>query len=664
MLSDYELKQEEKSWIAERILSLTDFYDTIKPSEWAENHRYLPASVTRMPGYYSFSVAPFLREIVDCFSVDSTTREVNVMKGVQIGFTVGVLENIIGYVIEHVKSAPMMFLTADAELAKLRMESYITPMIQQSGLLDCIISSDETNARKTGKTDKKIEWKGGGFLLPFGAQNANKLRSTSIQFLLEDEIDGYPDKVGNDGDPCDLAEDRTAAYEETRKILRGSTPLIQQTSKILKYYLQGTKEKYMVPCKGCGKHQNLVWNGKNEDGTVYGIIWRISEGLLVPGSVKYVCKFCQYEHVNEDKSWWYRENGKYCYWEATKSSDIPGIRSFDLPSFYSPVGMQTWETQVRKWLDAWDVENNRPKDVKALQRFYNNVLGRPFKMSGEGLKLEKVITHRRIEYHQGEIPNHLAVKEAGFEIQLITCAVDVHKNHLDLQAIAWAPGGRFYSVDWLVFEGDTSDITLPTWQGVMDVILNKEYFDTGPEGKKYKIQTTLIDSQYNTDVVLQFCNLLQDHSVFPIRGTESGTKRGNIKEFSEFKTKIGTIGYNINNSIFKDRLASSFRQHWDGQSLQPKWFPNFPLEYPDAFFKELTVEYKVQKKHPVTKQIMGWEWHRPGGSSNHAWDLTVYNLAALEMAAMEICTRFLRLEVLNWDAFWAFCQEKKFFTEK
>ena len=129
----------------------------------------------------------------------SPIREVTVQKGAQVGATVGILENVIGYVMSHVKNAPVLMLTADAELAKLRMESYITPMIQQSGLQDLVKSADEVNVRKTGKTDVKVEWIGGGFLIPLGSRNPAKLRSVSIQYLLEDEIDGYPDEIGKDG---------------------------------------------------------------------------------------------------------------------------------------------------------------------------------------------------------------------------------------------------------------------------------------------------------------------------------------------------------------------------------------------------------------------------------------------------------------------------------
>jgi terminase, large subunit len=149
-----------------------------------------------------------------------------VQKGVQLCLTTAVLENAIGYFIEHVKTAPMMVVTADSELAKLRLETQVLAMLQHSGLEHLIRSADEKNSRKTGKTDRKIEWQGGGFLLPLGAQNANKLRSIPVRVLLRDEVDGWPERVGKDGDPIKLSEDRTAAFESNRKICDLSTPLI------------------------------------------------------------------------------------------------------------------------------------------------------------------------------------------------------------------------------------------------------------------------------------------------------------------------------------------------------------------------------------------------------------------------------------------------------
>jgi len=86
-----------------------------------------------MPGPFRWDVTPYLREIVDCVGLESPIREVSLMKGVQMAATVGILENAIGYFIEHVKTAPCMFVTADLEIAKLRMDTNIKPMIEASG---------------------------------------------------------------------------------------------------------------------------------------------------------------------------------------------------------------------------------------------------------------------------------------------------------------------------------------------------------------------------------------------------------------------------------------------------------------------------------------------------------------------------------------------------
>ena len=648
-----------EKWLSSQFNNLTVEIILLDPSEWATEKRYLPPQVTPMPGYYSYDVAPYLREIVDCFSPYCPVREVSVMKGVQIGFTAGVLENIIGYLIDYVKNAPAMFLTADAELAQLRMESYVIPMINYSGLEHLIKSPDEKNTRKTGKTNKKVSWLGGGFIVPFGAQNANKLRSISIQYLLEDEIDGYPDRVGKDGEPCKLAEDRTAAFESSRKILRGSTPLVAQNSKIIKEYNKGDQRKYLVPCKHCNEKQDLVFKGTNtEDGTIHGIDWKLDDdGILIEDSVVYICKFCQGEMTNDDKVWMYREGGKYCEWVATSKPENPNARSYYIPALYSPPGMETWVSQVRKWLDCWDVTTNRVKDLEKLQQFYNNVLGKPFEMRGEALTLERVVMHRRNTYHMGDIPNALAIKETGSRILFLTCAVDVHKEHLDIQVIGWCKFGRFYSIEWYKLEGDCEDLDSKPWQKLREIIEFKIY--KSDDGLLYKPQITLIDSQYNQDIVLEFCAEYSG-GVFPIRGTELATKAASIKEFSEFKSKTGAYGFNITTTIYKDRLAGAFKREWNGEDLQPDWYPNFPQEYPDVFFKELTVESKREKINKTTGQRMGFVWF---GRNAHAWDTTVYNTAAHDIIAFNVCQNRLGLEFIDRIAFWDLCESESLFLE-
>src|SRR5690606_36022649 len=115
---DFEADQHE--WLAQQFDALTTAREVMTPSKWAEQKRYLPPSVSSLPGYYRFDGAPWRREIVGCLSAVSPVREVAVMKGVQLGLRVGVPGNALGYYVDAVTTAPVMLVTADADLAKIR----------------------------------------------------------------------------------------------------------------------------------------------------------------------------------------------------------------------------------------------------------------------------------------------------------------------------------------------------------------------------------------------------------------------------------------------------------------------------------------------------------------------------------------------------------------
>lgn len=652
-VSKYNVEAEKK-WLFECFGNLTDEIIDILPSEWAEQDRYLPASVGRMSGFFSWDVTPFLREIVDCMAPDSGINLVDFMKPVQIGATVGILENGIGYVMVHIKTAPAMLLTADAELAKERMDLNVIPMINNSGLDKLIKTSDVKSTTKTGKTAKKIEWEGGGYLLPVGALNANKLKSISIQFLFEDEVDTYPPRIGKSGDPAKLAEDRTASYEGTKKIIRIGTPLITQTSRILRGYNAGDKRKYYIPCKHCKKMMLLSWTGHREDGSTYGIKWELGEDdILIPESVVYECEFCRKTMKNHDKSY-FLILGK---WKPTKKPISPNRRSYHLNGLYSPVGFRSWETIVELWLECWDVKTNKPKDINLLQQFWNHCLGRPFEQRGEQLKFEAVALHRRMDYASGTIPNILAKKEGG-KILFLTCSVDIHDKHLDLQIIGWCRAGRFYSIDWQKIEGICEDLNSVCWEKLREIL--KQTF-VADDGSLYKIQITLVDSQYKPDTVYTFCSEYSS-GVYPIAGRQSGVK-GKMNEFSEFESKMGTRAFNINTTLYKDRLAAALKREWSGLGIQPAGYPNFPTDYPEKFFKEFTAEAKKPLVDKRTGQQMGFFWHCSKGVDNHSWDLTVYGSAALDMVAWETCTKVLELETVEWGAFWDVCENEELYFE-
>ena len=645
-------------WVVDEVEGLTDEVFPVTPSQYNEENRYLPESVTSMPGYIRYDVNPFMREIVDCFDIDSHVREVNLKKGVQITYST-VLESGALYFMGHVKTLPIMYLTADKELASARIENNFLPMLNHSDLAHIIRSSDEGNSRKTGKTANHLQFEGGGYLVPFGAKNADKMRSYSICVMLKDEIDAWPDTVGKDGDPDALSDDRCSGYWERRKIFRGSTPLIKGTSKIEQAYLRGDQRKYHVLCKSCGFPQELRWSTVDkETGVIGGFQWETDKGVLVLESVRYCCANCGAPHLEHDKERLFSEDHG-AHWLATARPVEPGIRSYHVPALYSPIGMQPWYKCVSAYLRGFDPVEKKVRDIGKYQVFYNNILAEPFEILGSKIRFTSVSAHRRAVYRLGQIPNKYATKHSGSAVLFLTCQVDVHKQNLAVSVMGWCRDAKPYVVDYWRFEvegneDDCSELTSPVWGRLRALIEEKEY--EADDGKKYRVALTFVDAGYANDTVTTFCS---DYAsgVYPILGRDRPAKNQTIREFAEFTTQAGTIGYRILVDHYKDRLAPVLRREWEeGAGEQKKYHFNAPVDISDKQLKELTVETRRERKDE--KGVTYYDWYRPGNARNELWDLLCYGHAAVEVLAWSICIQHFELETIDWPQFWDYIESE------
>ena len=651
-------------WVIDEIEGLTEVVDHLKPSVFNEENRYLPESVTSIPGFIRYDVNPFMKEIIDCADIDSGVREVNVKKGVQITYTT-LLESIMLYYMAHAKTLPLMYMTADKELATARIENNVIPMINQSGFSHIIRSSDEGNTRKTGKTANHLQWEGGGYMVPFGAKNADKMRSYSIAVMLKDEIDAWPDKVGKDGDPDALSDDRCSGYWERRKIFRGSTPLIKGKSKIEAAYLRGDQRVYNILCKSCGFPQSLRWETVDkESGVIGGFQWDLDDGVLVLESVRYCCQNCGHEHYEHDKERLFSSDHG-AHWHPTARPVEPGIRSYHLPALYSPIGMQPWYKCVSSYLRGFDPVEKKVRDIGKYQVFYNNILAEPFEIMGSKIRFTSVSAHRRAVYRLGQVPNEYAAQHSRSPILFLTCQVDVHKKNLAVSVMGWTRDSICYVVDYWRFEAvndedECGELSSQVWGRLRELIEETTY--TADDGKEYRIALTLVDAGYANATVTDFC---ADYAsgVYPILGRDRPAKNQTIKEFAEFTTQSGTVGYRILVDHYKDRLAPILRREWveDSGPQKPHHF-NAPVDITDKQLKELTVESrreKIDDKGNTTQS-----WYRPGNAANELWDLLVYGNAAVEILAWSICIQHFELETINWEKFWDYIEsEKLYFSE-
>ena len=643
-----------RDWLALEIEAMADRVERMTPVKFNEENRYLPQGVSPRPGYIRYDLFPFLREIIECFDPMAPVREVNVLKGVQVGYTT-LLESILFYYICHVQTRAAMFITADKELAAGRMDNNILPMLNESGFGDLIQSSDEGNSRKTGKTKDYLQWQGGGFLIYNGALNAAKMRQYSVPLMLKDELDGWKRSVGKDGNSDTLTDARLSAYWSERKILRGSTPLLEP-SMISEAYERGDQRKYLVCCRACNFAQELrQQHVDTETGQVGGFMWDLDEGgTLILESVRYVCKECGHAHYETDKERLFSEEHG-AHWMPTAKPREPGIRSYHLPSFYSPFGFRPWSKCISDYLESYDVTTKRVKSVSKMQEFYNNTLGVAFKVQGAKVRFTSVSGHRRPAYVLGQVPNAYSLEHSGSKILFLTCTVDVQKRDLAVSVMGWARDQTCYVIDYWRFErrdedDDCGELTSPVWQRLRDLIETKIY--EADDGTRYNILSTLVDAGYSNVAVTTFCSDYEA-GVYPILGRQRPAKNQAIREFAQFKTQLGTAGYRIVVDHYKDRMASTLRRDWDEQKgPQPAYHFNAPIDLTDKQLKELTVETRVQETDASGN--VGYKWHRPSGADNELWDLLGYAHAAVEIIAWDICIQHFELETVDWAEFWQY----------
>ncbi len=644
-------------WLIDEVEDMTHEVIHVTPSEYNEANRYLPESVSSIPGPLSYDVNPFMREIVDCFDIDSPVREVNLKKGVQITYST-VLESGALYFMGHVKTLPIMYMTVDKELATARIENNFIPMLNHSDLGHIIRSNDEGNSRKTGKTANHLQFEGGGVLTPFGAKNADKMRATSICIMLKDEIDAWPWTVGKDGCPDKLSDGRCKGYWERRKIFRGSTPTIKGLSKIEKAYLKGDQRKYMVLCLKCKFPQELRWYTVDKStGVIGGFIWKVNDGELDLNSVRYCCQKCGHEHQEHDKQRLFTDGAE---WVPTARPKEPGIRSYHLPALYSPIGMAPWSSLVSDYLDCYDPVTKKVIDVAAYQVFYNNVLAEPFEIRGEKVQFITVSAHRRAVYRLGEIPNNYAIEYSGGKVLFLVCTVDVHKTFLAVAVFGFTIDARVYLIEYLRFEDkDCTEIDSPVWQELREIIEEKRY--TADDGHIYTVALTLVDAGYANSTVTTFTNEYETN-VYSVLGRDRPGKNQKIVEFAEFKTRQGAKGYKITVDHYKDRMAPILRREWLEESgIQKQYHFNAPIDIPDKALKELTVE--TRRKQTDQNGHESFVWHRPSGARNELWDLLGYAYAGVEMLAVNICEESLGLDGVDWPLFWQLLESEQLFYQ-
>ncbi len=631
-----------------QLLSLIGLSDCkiseIKPSDWIELHRLMTSDLTAVKGMFKYYNSPYSLEIVDTLHPSHPARIVAIMKGAQIGFSTGVIEAGIAWIIANAPGN-ILFLVGHADLVKDSAKKLDT-LIDNTGIRKLIKSSSKkARNTKTGDTDTMKEYAGG--YLKLGITNHKMLRNISMQYGFIDDFDGMKSDSDSDGDTMALIEQRFAAFYKKMKLYYISTPTTKNHSNIEKAYLNGDQRKYNVPCECCNELIVIEWECDSEvnEGEKAGITWELDENNeLKPESVGYTCQKCGGFFDDRNKM----ELINKGVWIPTATPIAPDYYSYHLSALTAPIFMYGWEHYVRQYMECNPIGEKR--DEKKYQTFANLVLGETYEQRIDTVSATELQDKIR-PYEIGEIPESLSIRDGNGKIVMLTLGSDLNGKEddarLDYEIVAHSESGATYSIDhgsigtfipkdsnplerehWTYRHGSERSVWVE-----FEKILNKIYLRDNGEGGM-RLFLSGVDSGYMNDYAFQFINN-QPENVVGLKG--DGKNEMSFKKGADFKSyrksKRGGRLYLVESNLTKDVLAGQMALKWNPQfnSVQPYGYMNFPTPSQGKyllsnFFSHFEAEQRVYE--PKKKSYV---WKKKHGRQNHLYDCRLYAMVCRDI---------------------------------
>lgn len=636
------------------------FLSTLKPSEWTELNRVMTTDVSPFPGKFDYSRTPYLRDVVDCLSPTHPAKIVSVMKGAQIGFSTGVIESGIGWIISE-NPGNILFLTGHSDLTEEAMEGKIDQMINSCGLRHLIRPNVlKKRNQRTGDTSKSKEFPGGK-LTAGSASNHKLLAQRSVQYIFVDDYDDVKGSSKSDGSTTMLIKQRAAAYSSKQKIFFISTPRQKQTSNIEPLFLSGDQRYWKIPCPHCKNAIAFKWSTpfENSDGKeMAGITWKLdNHNRLITDSVGYICQKCGgfFDDSNKQKQ---LLDG---FWDPENPNGEDGHYSFHISALYAPHGMYDWTYYVKEFIDANPPEASQKTEKQ--QAFLNLALGETFEQVAESPKANQLQKNIR-NYSIATVPEKLSEKDGNGQIMLLTCAADLNGTlddaRLDYEIVAWSETGSSYSVThgsigtFIPREGSKKNKTDRThwtyehgransvWPELTKILQHK--FPIEGSDNKIRVAITGIDTGYHELMVFEYINK-SNLMIRAVKGDKEHNKFSRIgldvPFFKQSRANAKLILIPVGR--VKDAINEHMKLKWDQNQdeSQPFGFMNYPtpadgLYLYSNFFSHYEAEHKrLEYKDGVP---VGSKWEKKTSTSqNHFWDVRIYNLVMRDWLANQIC---------------------------
>lgn len=582
-------------------------------SQWADTYRVLSPEAAAMPGKWKTSNEPMAQGVMDAVT-NPLTEKVTVMAAAQVLKTEFVL-NSVGYY-AHGEPGPMLVVYPTVEAAEMFSNERLAPMIRDTPILRKLFTS------KSRDTSSKILQKAfpGGRISMVGANAPAGLASRPIRFVLCDEVDRYPASAGGggvrgEGDPVGLAEERTSTFAN-RKIVLVSTPTTKGHSRIEASFEEGDQRKFHVPCPHCGVRQVIEWRG---------VKWgKDAAGAHDHTTARYYCREDAHDPDTGEFGCgepWSEAQRQDAIAKAVEYPDLGWVAAMPFKGHASFHASQLSSKRVplsqvvKKFLDA-------KGSVESLKKWTNLSLAETWEEGGDRADAGSLFS-RREAYGYDPLP---------LKVGLLTAGVDIQSNRFEAEIVGWGAGEECWSIQYKVHYGDPTSPSF--WEALDDFLLQTFRH---PLGVTLKIDSSCVDSGYETSKVYDFCRPRFSRRVFAIKGPSNSKDRPiwpkkatrNVAK----QTDVFLIGLDDAKTAMQRRLLLT--EPGPGYCH----FPKAP-EYDEGYFAGLTIEKRI------TKYKFGRpynEWHNPPGGRNEPWDARIYAFAARRSSPVDVERRLTEL---------------------
>jgi phage terminase large subunit GpA-like protein len=540
----------------------------LKISEWADTYRFLSPESSAISGKYRTDYAPYQKEIMDAFN-DPNIERIVWQKSAQVGAT-EILNNVVGYYV-HMQPSPILVMQPTLQMAQAYSKEKLANMLRDTPVLKARLN--DSKSKDSSNTVLSKKFLGGTTLNMVGSNSAASVASRAVRILCIDEVDRMEASVGSEGDPVLLASKRTQTFFN-RKIYLCSTPTVKGLSRIEAAFEESDQRYYYVPCPECGHMQTLKWSN---------VIWEDDK----PETAIYTCEEngCVIEESKKHKM---LKNGE---WRAT--AETKKTAGFHLNELYSV--FSTWASMAENFLES-------KKQPEMLKTFINTSLGETWEPEPEEAVEAEGLLSRRESYDAQSVPD---------EALVLTCGVDVQKDRLECQVVAFSHNYEMWVVEYKILYGSTGQQDV--WNQLDKYLLTK--FKTHA-GRVMTIACTTIDSGFQTQMVYAFTKNKKGRRIFAIKGqSQSGkTVVGKPTRVGKENNILYPVGSDTAKEVIYSRLAVEY-----GYSTL-----HFASELDEEYFKQLTAEQRFVKFVKGRKTLY-WKQIR---ERNEALDTICYALAA------------------------------------